>query len=97
MATNFYWLIDIRTKKPLKHPDRNRSKTYRHIGKRSFAGEGKLRFVFTRLSHKALLKELEGLEDKVAINEYDEKLTAKEMLKIIDESEIQYENNCEFS
>lgn len=97
MGTNFYWLIDLRTKKLLKHPNRNKSKTYRHIGKRSLAGEGKLRFVFTRISHKALLKELEESQDKVAIDEYGEQLTAKEMLKIINESEIQCENNCEFS
>jgi len=97
MGTNFYWLIDLRTKKLLKHPNRNKSKTYRHIGKRSFAGEGKLRFVFTRLSHKVLLQELGTSQDKIAINEYDETFTAEEMLKIINESEIQCENNCEFS
>ena len=97
MGTNYYFLIDIRTKKLLKHPERSRIKTYRHIGKRSFAGEGKLRFVFTRLSHKVLLQELGASQDKVAINEYGETFTAKEMLKIINESEIQCENNCEFS
>lgn len=97
MGTNFYWLIDIRTKKPLKNPNRNQQKTYRHIGKRSYAGNGRLRFVFTRMSHKNLLTELTESQEKIAINEYNESFTASEMLKIIDEAEIQYENNCEFS
>lgn len=97
MGTNYYFLIDIRTKKLLKHPERDRMKIHRHIGKRSYAGEGKTRFVFTRLSHKALLEELIRSQNKVAINEYGETFTAEEMLKIINESEIQYEDNCEFS